>query len=522
MHRQYDKQLRDYRQAKWNEELIFDLSVPGERGVTVTPPDPQVTEAVGSGLAQIPENLRRKTPTGLPEVNQVRVNRHYMRLSQETMCVDTTPDVSEGTCTMKYSPKVQEHIVARNPKFTEVHPMQPEESIQGLLEIYYQTEQMLKEISGMDYFSLQPGGGATAVYTAACVIRAYHESRGDTGRDEIITTIFSHPCDAAGPATAGYKVTTLMNDPEKGYPSLEDMKAALSERTAAIFITNPEDTGIYNPDIQAYVDAAHEVGAVCYYDQANANGMLGIARAREAGFDAIHYNLHKTFSSPHGGLGPGCGALGVRDFLEPFLPSPRVEYDGEKYHVNSENSDSIGYTRQFLGNSAAIVRAYMWIRTLGAEGVREAAICSVLNNQYLMKKMEKIKGIDIWYAQGKRRLEQCRYSLDTLKKDTGIGSDEFNRRIMDFGLQEFFQSHHPFVVPEPFTLEPCESYSRDDLDEYVGVFTEMCREAYEDPDIILSAPHNSAIHRMKIDSGDTYEDLGTTLMQYEKRRGKIK
>ena len=319
-------------------------------------------------------------------------------------------------------------------------------------------------------------------------------------RDEIVTTIFSHPCDAAGPATAGYKVITLMIDPEKGYPSLEDMKAALSERTAAIFITNPEDTGIYNPDIKEYVEAAHEVGAICYYDQANANGMLGIARAKEVGFDAIHYNLHKTFSAPHGGLGPGCGALGVIKDLEPFLPSPRILKEGEKFVLQVNNPQSIGHTRQFFGNSAAVLRAYMWIRTLGAEGVREAAICSVLNNQYLMKKMEQIHGVDIWYAKGKRRLEQCRYSFETLKKETGFGTDDLNHRVMDFGLEEAFLSHHPYIVPEPLTLEPCESCSRDDIDEYVGVYTEMCREAYEEPELLRNAPHNCAIHSLQIKS----------------------
>ena len=309
-----------------------------------------------------------------------------------------------------------------------------------------------------------------------------------------------------------------MIDPETGYPSLEDMKAALSERTAAIFITNPEDTGIYNPDIKEYVEAAHEVGAICYYDQANANGMLGIARAKEVGFDAIHYNLHKTFSAPHGGLGPGCGALGVIKDLEPFLPSPRILKEGEKFVLQVNNPQSIGHTRQFFGNSAAVLRAYMWIRTLGAEGVREAAICSVLNNQYLMKKMEQIHGVDIWYAKGKRRLEQCRYSFETLKKETGFGTDDLNHRVMDFGLEEAFLSHHPYIVPEPLTLEPCESCSRDDIDEYVGVYTEMCREAYEEPELLRNAPHNCAIHRMKVENTEKWEDLGTTLMQYEKRR----
>ena len=366
MHRDYEKQLRNYHQAKWNEELIFDLSVPGERGVLVTPADASVIQEVGSGLDTIPASLKRKKVPNLPEVNQVRANRHFMRLSQETLSVDTTPDF-EGTCTMKYSPKVQEHMVARNPKFTEVHPLQPDETKQGLLEIYYETEQMLKAISGMDAFSLQPGGGATAVFAAACVIRAYHESRGEGYRDEIVTTIFSHPCDAAGPATAGYKVITLMIDPEKGYPSLEDMKAALSERTAAIFITNPEDTGIYNPDIKEYVEAAHEVGAICYYDQANANGMLGIARAKEVGFDAIHYNLHKTFSAPHGGLGSGLWSIrcdqrsrAVSSESTDFERRRKVRPAGEQ---STEHRTHTSVLRKLCRSAAGIhVDSHSWCR----------------------------------------------------------------------------------------------------------------------------------------------------------------
>ena len=208
---------------------------------------------------------------------------------------------------------------------------------------------------------------------------------------------------------------TLMPD-ENGIPSLDALKAALSSRTAAIFVTNPEDTGIFNPRIKEYVDAAHEVGALCYYDQANVNGIMGITRAKEAGFDLIHYNLHKTFSSPHGGMGPGCGALGVRKFLKPFLPVPRVEYDGNRYYLDYDCPQSIGKVRSFMGNVHVVVRAYMWIMQMGAEGVKEAAICSVLNNQYLMKRISEIRGVKIHYAPGKRRLEQCRYSWEPLKE----------------------------------------------------------------------------------------------------------
>ena len=252
--------LRDFHQARWDEEVIFDVSVPGERGIGVPEADKAVVAEVGDGISAIPEALRRKAPPALPEVNQMRVLRHFLRLSQQTMGVDVTADISQGTCTMKYSPKVQEHIAGRNPGITEVHPLQDPETLQGILEVYHKLESFFKELSGLDAFTFQPGGGGQAVYTNASVIKAYHAARGEGHRDEIITTVFSHPVNAAAPATAGYKVVTLMPD-EAGYPSLDAMKAALSERTAGIFFTNPDDTGIYNPRIREFVDAAHDAGA---------------------------------------------------------------------------------------------------------------------------------------------------------------------------------------------------------------------------------------------------------------------
>ena len=519
MKRDYSTHLRQFHEAKWDEEIIFDLSVSGQRGIAVTPPAEGVVAEVGNGVDDIPASMRRKKAPSLPEVSQPRVNRHYMRLTQEILGMDVTPDISKGTCTMKYSPKVQEHLVAQNPNLVDVHPLQDETTIQGILEIYKKTEEMVNEISGMDAFCFHAGGGAAACYEGASVVRAYHESRGDYDRDEIITTIFSHPCDAGAPATAGYKVITLMPD-ENGIPSLDALKAALSSRTAAIFVTNPEDTGIFNPRIKEYVDAAHEVGALCYYDQANVNGIMGITRAKEAGFDLIHYNLHKTFSSPHGGMGPGCGALGVRKFLKPFLPVPRVEYDGNRYYLDYDCPQSIGKVRSFMGNVHVVVRAYMWIMQMGAEGVKEAAICSVLNNQYLMKRISEIRGVKIHYAPGKRRLEQCRYSWEPLKEETGFGTMDITKRIVDFGLEHYWQSHHPHIVPEPFTLEPTESNSKDDLDEYVAILKEVARECYEEPELIRNAPHNAPIHDTVVDEINDFDKIAVTWRQLQKRIAK--
>ncbi len=518
MGRNKETLLRKFHQARWDEEIICEMSVPGERGILPPKAEEGIAAEVGDGVSAIPENLRRKEPAGLPEVGQMRVLRHFMRLSQETMGADITPDIGEGTCTMKYSPKVQEHLAARHPGITAVHPLQDEDTIQGILEIYYKLEQFLKEISGLDHFSLQPSSGSQAIYSNASIARAYHASRGDTNRDEIITTIFSHPVDAAAPATAGYKVITLMPG-ENGYPDLGAFTAALSERTAAIFITNPEDTGIYNPTIDEYVKAAHDAGALCVYDQANANGMLGIARAKEAGFDLCHFNVHKTFSAPHGCMGPAMGAIGATKDLEKFLLAPRVEFDGEKYSLNYDKPDSIGRVRSFFGNAPLALKAYAWIMQHGADGLREAAEISVLNNNYMEKKIREIPGVVVKYAEGKRRLEQVRYSWEKMMEDTGVGTEAVEKRMVDYGLQHYFQSHHPHVVPEPFTLEPCESYSKDDIDEFVAVMRQISKEAYEDADFVNNAPYNSAIHNIWMPAIMDEDGIATTWRRYKKLKG---
>jgi len=288
--------LRRFHQAKWDEPIIFELSQQGQRGILVPEVEEGIRAQVKDALATLPEKMRRKQPPRLPELSQPQVLRHYVRLSQETLGTDVNVDVGQGTCTMKYSPKINDQL-ARSPKLADLHPLQDEETVQGILEIMYRFEQILKEISGMDRFSLQPAAGSAAIYANVSIIRAYHESRGEAEqRDEIITTIFSHPSNAACSKTAGFKVITLYPD-EDGYPDLEALKAAVSDRTAGLLITNPEDTGIFNPRIEAFVLVVHDAGGLCSYDQANANGLLGITRARDAGFDLCHFNLLKTFSS---------------------------------------------------------------------------------------------------------------------------------------------------------------------------------------------------------------------------------
>lgn len=512
----YVKTNRDFHEARWDEPIIMELGNPGERGVLVPKAAERVVNATGGVEDLLPANLRRKAAPKLPELSQMQVLRHYMRLSQETIGTDINIDIGLGTCTMKYSPKINEQFV-RSEKLSEVHPYQDESTIQGILEIMYKDEQYIKAISGMDKVSLQPGGGTQAIFANVETIRAYHEANGEgEQRNEIITTILSHPANPGTAATLGYKVITLYPD-ENGVPDIEALKAAVSEHTAALMITNPEDTGIYNDRIKEFVDIVHSVGGLCVYDQANLNGLFGITRARDAGFDMCHYNLHKSFSSPHGCQGPAAGAQCVCEKLAKFVAAPTVEYDGKKYYLDYNRPDSIGKLRKYFGVPAVLLRTYAYIRTLGPDGMKQIGELAILNNNYMLKKLLKIKGLSMPYAEGKFRVEQARLSWEQLTKETGITTDDICRRIVDYGFQDYFASHHPRIIPEPFTPEPVETYSKDDIDEFVAAFEAIAKEAYENPELVKSAPHNAALSTQIKEEGLTqWDKFATTWRAYKK------
>ncbi|MGP3918602.1 aminomethyl-transferring glycine dehydrogenase subunit GcvPB [Nonomuraea sp. 10N515B] len=493
--------LRRFHQARWDEPIIFELSVPGRRGIAV--PEP------GAPRVELPDSVSRAQPPKLPEMSQLHVLRHYLRLSQENLGADLNIDVGQGTCTMKYSPKVNDRFAAA---IAELHPLQHEDTVQGVLEIYWRLERMLGEISGMARVSLQPGSGSAAIYANIAMIRAYHAARGKARRDQVITTMFSHPSNAACAKTAGYEVITLMPDAD-GLPDIEALRAAVGPRTAALMITNPEDTGIFNPRIREFVDLVHEAGGLACYDQANANGILGITRARDAGFDLCHFNLHKTFSTPHACGGPAAGACGVSEDLAPFLPGPVVAFDGESYHLETPPA-SIGKVRPFLGVTPNIVRAYAWIMALGAEGLRQVAETAVLNNNYLMHKILQIPGASAPWDR--RRVEQVRYSWQELSEQTGVHSEEIGVRAADFGVH-YWTSHHPYVVPEPFTLEPTESYSKEDLDEYALILAHVAEEARRDPEFVKGAPYNQTVHKIDMTPLDDPKEWAPTWRAYVRK-----
>lgn len=513
-----DHKVRDFHQAKWDEPIIFELHREGERGVIPPTVEKEVAESIGDGVSELPDDLKRRQAPNLPEISQNRVLRHYLRLSQETLGAAFNVEIGQGTCTMKYSPVINE-VFASSHKMAALHPKQDEETVQGMLEVIHNLDLYMREISGMDYFSFQPGSGTQALFAMASVVRAYHEANGEAEqRDEIITTIFSHPAQAATAAVKGYKIITLYPD-EDGFPDIEKLKEAVSERTAGFVVANPEDTGIYNPKIKEFTKIVHEAGGVCYYDQANANGLLGITRAKEAGFDMCFFNLHKTFSTPHASGGPAAGALGVTEKLKSFLPAPIVETDRGQYNLNFDLEHSIGKVRSYHGVPQNVLRAYSWVRALGAEGLKAVAKTAVLNNNYLYHQILKIKGAGAPYITGKR-LEQVRYSWEELYKDTGVTTEDISRRMADFGHQ-YWTSHHPFVVPQPFTLEPTESYSKTDLDEYIASLTHIADEAYTDPQKVKNAPYKSSIHAVVDD--EPFEDpekWAITWRAYVKKTGK--
>jgi len=487
----------NFHQASWQEPLITDQGSPGERGFAVPTFDGPAAEA-------LPENLSRRTAPVLPELGEPQVLRHFMRLSQMTLGHNVAIDATVGTTTPKYPPVINEQIT-RSPKLTALHPDQPAETIQGLLQLLWELGECLKALSGMDEVALQPQGGAHAIFANVLIMRAFHASRDDHQRDEMISTLATHPTNPAAASAAGFRIIEVPVGPQ-GYVELDALKAAVSERTAGLFINNPEDTGVFNPHIDQLAEVVHDAGGLCAYDQANANATLGIARARESGFDLCHFNLHKTFGAPMNLYGPAAGAIAVTSELARFLPTPLVVRTETGYALDRDRPDSIGPIRAYAGNIGSLIKAYAWIRALGPEWIPEVAATAVMNNNYVQQRMEALRGFAVSFPDNtERRLDVVRYSLEELKEATGFGSEELNNRVPDFGIPAHWTSHHPFTSVEPLTLEPTESFSRAELDELTDVYERIVEEAYESPATIAQAPHRSSVAQMRFEAVDESE-----------------
>ena len=508
--------LRRYHSAVWDEPVVMAMGVPGRRGCHFPEAGPAVRDAVGDAASLVPANMRREDAPVLPEMSEPDVLRHYLHLSQETLGMMGISLF--GTCTMKYNPRLTENL-AMTHKVAALHPNQDPATLQGALEILATFEDMLCELSGMDHFTFQPAGGADAAYTFTCLARAFHAARGELEqRNQIVTSIQAHPCNPATADAAGFEVVNLMLD-DNGYPSLDALKAAVSERTAALMINNPDDMGIYNPEIREWVRVVHEAGGLCFYDHANFNGVMTKIRARELGFDACMFMLHKTFGAGKGGGGPAVGAFGCSEELAKFLPGPRIVRGDDGFTLNDDQPLSIGRVREYLGNVQQVMKAYAWTRAMGAEGLEEASDISVLVNNYMEKELLKIRGvtrshpdIDDW------RIEMTRYSLGQLYEDTGVTINDVAHRMVDFGVDAPWMSHEPWLVPQPITPEAGEMWSKEDVDYWIAVLNQVSDEAYSDPDIVKTAPHNQAVHRQGPKSLDEPENWAMTWRAYQKKK----
>jgi glycine dehydrogenase subunit 2 len=489
--------VREFHAARWEEPVVMEMGRPGARGQIFPAPAPDAA----ARAPKIPAGMRRAAPPRLPELTEYEVQRHYLHLSQMTLGMMNNSLF--GTCTMKYNAKVSEAL-ANRPYLAEVHPLQPEETIQGLLQIVHDFDLILRALSGMDQFVFQAGGGADAAYTMCAVARAYWQAKGELAtRDEVVTSVQAHPCNPATAAAAGFRVVNLPLE-ENGYPSLDALKAAVGPRTAMLMINNPDDMGIYNPELKEWIAAVKAVGGLTFYDHANFNGVMGRLSARELGFDACMFMLHKTFGAPKGGGGPAVGAFGCTTELAPFLPTPVVAKAGDAYVLDRDRPLSCGRIREFMGNIPQVVKAYAWARAMGAEGIRAAADISVVANNYMDAKLSKLDGVAISHPHLRGpRMEMTRWSLGPLREATGVGTADVAHRMADYGIDPFWMSHEPWIVAEPFTPEAGELWSKDDIDEWIAVLARIVEEAKTDPELVKTAPHRQAIAQVK---GEVFED----------------
>jgi glycine dehydrogenase subunit 2 len=482
-----------YHQAQWDEPVILNLGGKGRRGYAVPAVKGETRRCVGDVLATLPPKLRRKTLPSLPELSEVEVTRHFTRLSQMNYGVDLG-FYPLGSCTMKHNPKINDLLAS---EIAEIHPYQDESTVQGLLEILYTLSKWLAEITGTYEVSLQPAAGAQGEFLGALIMRACHKNNGNIDkRTELIVPDSAHGTNPASGTMAGFKIVVVPSD-ENGCVDLKALKATVSESTAGLMLTNPNTLGIFESNIEEIAETVHDVGGLLYYDGANLNPILGKARPGDMGFDIVHINVHKTFGTPHGGGGPGAGPVGVCKELAQFLPTPCIGYDGKRkrYFLDYKRPESIGRLKGFYGNVAVLVRAYAYILSLGAEGLEEAAETSVLNANYLVKKLSQIHGLELPYAKDRPRKHECVFSAKALFKDTGVRALDVSKRILDFGMHSP-TTYFPLIVDEALMIEPTESVEKEELDRFVEVMKKISDEAYSNPDLVKKAPQNLAVTRL--------------------------
>ena len=476
-----------YSQARWNEPLIIKLSRQGKIGYHSF-----LTDDRRKALQDhIPSKIRRKVPPSLPEVSEIEIIRHYTRLSQENYGVDIGI-YPLGSCTMKYNPKVCDTIAGSH-KIQELHPYQDPRTLQGILQVMYETSKFLANIVGMDSITLQPAAGAHGEYTGVMLMRAYHNDRNDRARDEIIVPDSAHGTNPASAAMAGYKVVEIPS--RDGCVDSDALKSAVGGRTAGLMITNPNTLGIFERDILEIAGIVHDAGGLLYYDGANLNAIMGKAKPGRMGFDIVHINLHKTFATPHGGGGPGAGPVGVTKNLADYLPIPTIEYDGTKYFLDNNRPKTIGKTRSFYGSIAVVLRAYVFMLLHGRDGLETVSEVAVLNSNYLAQELRKIKGFSLPYADGVPRKHEFVLSASILSKDTGVSALQVAKRLLDFGIHPP-TVYFPMIVEESMMAEPTETVSKEELDAMIDGFKRISKEAYSNPNSLHNSPTATSVTRI--------------------------
>lgn len=434
----------------------------------------------------IEEKKLRKEELNLPEVSELDIARHYTLLSNKNFGVDTG-FYPLGSCTMKYNPKINEDM-ANNISFTNIHPYQSTNTAQGSLELMYNLSKSLGEITGMDEVTLQPAAGSHGEFTGLMMIKAYHENRGDFKRTKVIVPDSSHGTNPASASMAGFKIVQIESD-KNGAVDIEKLKEALDEEVAALMLTNPSTLGLFEKNIKEIAGLVHNIGGLLYYDGANMNAIMGITRPGDMGFDVVHLNLHKTFSTPHGGGGPGSGPVGVKKELIPFLPVPIVERNEDEYVLNYNKPKSIGKVKNFYGNFGVLVKAYSYILTMGKEGLKEASQVAVLNANYLKEKLKEYYYLPIDTV--------CKHEFvlgGICKGHSEVKTMDIAKRLLDYGYHPP-TVYFPLIINEAIMIEPTETENLETLDGFIETMVAIAKEAKENPEIVKNAPYNTIIKR---------------------------
>ncbi|WP_416728951.1 aminomethyl-transferring glycine dehydrogenase subunit GcvPB [Fictibacillus sp. JL2B1089] len=466
-----------------HQSLIFELSKPGRVGYSI--PELDVPEINVESI--IPSDYLRTEEADLPEVSELQIVRHYTALSNRNHGVDSG-FYPLGSCTMKYNPKINEDV-ARFPGFANIHPLQDEETVQGAMEMMYRLQTSLAEITGMDEVTLQPAAGAHGEWTGLMMIRAYHEANGDFNRTKVIVPDSAHGTNPASATVAGFESITVKSD-ERGLVDLEDLKRVVDQDVAALMLTNPNTLGLFEEHILEMAKIVHEAGGKLYYDGANANAILGFARPGDMGFDVVHLNLHKTFTGPHGGGGPGSGPVGVKEDLIPFLPKPVLVKEDDLYKFEYDRPQSIGRVKPFYGNFGINVRAFTYIMTMGPDGLHQVSENAVLNANYMMRRLEP--HFDLPFTQ------HCKHEFvlsGRRQKKLGVRTLDIAKRLLDFGYHPP-TIYFPLSVEEAIMIEPTETESKETLDEFIEKMIQISKEAEETPELVQEAPHTTVVKRL--------------------------